>query len=526
MDTKTSTNTLLTNYDYIIIGSGFGGSVSALRLAEKGFKVLVIEKGKWYSKNDFPKTNWNLKKWLWLPSLRFHGIMKMTFLRHIGIISGVGVGGGSLVYANTLPKPKSTFYNNGSWAKLENWETELAPHYETAWKMLGATTNPYLESADKLLQQLATNQKRVKHFEPTKVAVFFGEPDKTVADPYFNGKGPERSGCNNCGACMTGCRYNAKNTLDKNYLYLAQKLGVEILAEKEVIDVKPLGNKDGSDGYKIIYQSATSFLKKQTEITSKGVIFSGGVLGTVKLLLKLKIKSLPNLSNKIGKDIRTNNESLIFSITDDKTRDFTKGIAIGSIYHPDNDSHLEVVRYGKGSGFWRLGIFPNTSQGGLLQRLKQMFRKIIKEPIKYLKLFTVKDFSKQSIVLLFMQHLDSTLQFKRGIFGMKSKVSSGTKPIASIPTANKLANEFGELINAKSFVLLTETVLNIPSTAHILGGAVMGENSDIGVIDHKHRVFGYKNMLIIDGSSISANPGVNPSLTITALAERAMEKLK
>lgn len=526
MDTKTSANTSKTDYDYIIIGSGFGGSVSALRLAEKGFKVLVIEKGKWYSNNDFPKTNWNLKKWLWLPSLRFHGIMKMTFFRHIGIISGVGVGGGSLVYANTLPKPKSTFYNTGSWAKLENWETDLAPYYETAWKMLGAANNPNLESADKFLQQLANNQKRPEHFEPTKVAVFFGEADKTVPDPYFNGEGPERSGCNNCGACMTGCPHNAKNTLDKNYLYLAQKLGVEILAEKEVVDVKPLGNKDGSDGYKIIYQSSTSFFKKQTQITSKGVIFSGGVLGTVKLLLKLKRKSLPNLSNKIGKDIRTNNESLIFSVTEDKTKDFTKGIAIGSIYHPDENSHLEVVRYGKGSGFWRLGTFPNAAQGGLLQRMQQMIGKILKEPIKYFKLFTVKDFSKQSIVLLFMQHLDSTLQFKRGIFGMKSKVSSGTKPIASIPTANKLANEYGELINAKSFVLLTETLLNIPSTAHILGGAVMGKNSDEGVIDRKHRVFGYKNLLIIDGSSISANPGVNPSLTITALAERAMKKLK
>ncbi len=526
MNTKTKDDFNKTDYDYIIIGSGFGGSVSALRLAEKGYKVLVIEKGKWYSKDDFPKTNWNLKRWLWLPTLRLHGIMKITFLKHIGIISGVGVGGGSLVYANTLPKPKPAFYKTGSWAKLEDWETQLKPYYEKAWKMLGADFNPYFEYGDQILKKLAEKQNRAEHFEPTKVAVFFGEADKTVDDPYFDGKGPERTGCNNCGACMTGCPHNAKNSLDKNYLHLAQKLGVEIIAEKEVIDVSPLGKDNGSEGYKVSFQGATSFFKKQEQLTAKGVIFAGGVLGTVKLLLKLSRKSLPNLSKMVGYDIRTNNESLIFSVSTDKDKDFTKGIAIGSIYHADENTHLEPVRYGRGSGFWRVGIIPTVSKGGFFKRLGEMLGKIIKEPIRYFKLYTVKEFSKQSIVLLFMQHLDSTLSFKRGLFGMKSSLSTGAKPAVSIPLANKLADEYAGFTNGRSFVLLTETLLNVPSTAHILGGSVMGKDISKGVIDNNHNVFGYKKMMIIDGSTISANPGVNPALTITALAERAMDKLK
>jgi cholesterol oxidase len=525
MDSAKNKNTSQ-HYDYVIVGSGFGGSVSALRLAEKGFKVLVIEKGKWYKSDDFAKTNWNLRKWLWLPSFKLFGIMKMTFFRHIGIISGVGVGGGSLVYANTLPKPKKAFYNTGSWAGLADWEKELETHYETAWKMLGAKENPYLEYGDDILKELAESQNRPQHFSPTKVAVFFGEPDTTVEDPYFKGKGPERSGCTSCGACMTGCRHNAKNTLDKNYLHLAQNLGVEIVAEQEVIDIQCIGKADGSGGYKMSYRNSTKFIKKEKHVYAKGVILAGGVLGTVKLLLKLKEKSLPFLSDKVGMDIRSNNESLIFSVSPDKEKDLSKGIAIGSIYHADENTHLEAVRYGRGSGFWRLGIVANVSSGNLFKRLGELATKTLSSPISYLKRLTVKDFAKQSIVLLFMQHLDSTLRFKRGIFGMKSSVSEGKKPVASIPLANKLADEYGSKINGKSFVLLTETLFNIPSTAHILGGCVIGKDKSQGVIDIKHNVFGYKNLVVADGSAISANPGVNPSLTITAMTERAMKFIK
>jgi len=261
-------------YDYVIIGSGFGGSVSALRLSEKGYKVLVIEKGKWYKNKDFPKSNWNLKKWLWLPFLRWFGIMKMSFFKHVVVISGTGVGGGSLVYANTLPVPKKAFFTTGSWGRLADWQTELAPFYKTALHMLGAQKNPTLFDGDKALKELATNMNIKDNFETTDVAVFFGKPNVTVPDPYFGGKGPERTGCNYCGGCMTGCRIGAKNTLDKNYLYLARQLGAEILAEHEVYDVIPID----SGGYEVKYKSSTRFFQSKKNVKTKGVIFSGGVL--------------------------------------------------------------------------------------------------------------------------------------------------------------------------------------------------------------------------------------------------------
>ena len=284
----TKTDTYNYDYDYVIIGSGFGGSVSALRLSEKGYSVLVLEKGKWFTQNDFPKTNWNLKRWLWVPFLRFFGFFKITFYRHISILSGVGVGGGSLVYANTLPVPKSEFFNADTWAHLADWQNELKPFYQIGLEMLGATENPRLQRGDLALKQLSVEIGKEDQFEATNVAIHFGTPDKVVPDPYFGGEGPERSGCNFCGGCMIGCRYNAKNTLDKNYLYLAQKKGIKITAESKVYDVKPLGKKDGADGYSIHWKTATTLFKKKEYCTCRAVVFSGGVLGTVPLLLKLK----------------------------------------------------------------------------------------------------------------------------------------------------------------------------------------------------------------------------------------------
>ncbi|MCB0743201.1 MAG: GMC family oxidoreductase, partial [Ignavibacteriae bacterium] len=288
------------HYDYVIIGSGFGGSVSALRLSEKGYKVLVIEKGKKFNSEDFPKSNWNVKKWLWIPILRFFGFFKITFYRHVGILSGVGFGGGSLVYANTLPIPKKEFFESSSWHHLANWEEELKPFYKTAKQMLGAAFNPKFEVGENALKQLAHQNNDDDKFESTEVAIFFGERNLVVPDPYFNGEGPERSGCNFCGGCMVGCRYNAKNTLDKNYLYLAEKIGAEFLIESEVYDVFQNNKND----YSVKWKSSTKLFKNKGEIHCKGVIFAGGVLGTIPLLLKLKQKSLPNLSEKIGHNIR------------------------------------------------------------------------------------------------------------------------------------------------------------------------------------------------------------------------------
>ncbi|MBN1252099.1 MAG: GMC family oxidoreductase [Bacteroidales bacterium] len=513
-------------YDYVIIGSGFGGSVSALRLAEKGYKVLVIEKGKWFTKDDFPKTNWNFKKWLWLPSLNFFGIQKVTFFRHVSVLSGVGVGGGSLVYANTLPKPKIPFFNHGSWTGLADWERELNPHYETAWKMLGAEVNPYFGQSDLAFKQLAKEIGKEDGFDTVKVAIHFGEKEKTVADPYFNGKGPDRTGCILCGSCMTGCRHNAKNTLDKNYLYLAQKLGAEVIAEHEVTEVIPLNGKDGADGYEIVAQTSTKTFKNKKRITSKGVIFSGGVLGTIPLLLKQKKTNLPNLSNRLGEMVRTNNEALILTVTADKNKDMSDGIAIGSILETDENTHIEPVRYGNGSGAWRLLIMPMVSEKNFFLRILKLFLIPFSAPLMWLNVFFAKDFAKQTTVILFMQHLDSTLKFRKGLIGMKSKIETGKNPTAFIPEAHEIAHKYAKIINGKPTVMFTETVTGIPSTAHILGGAVIGKDIESGVIDKNNRVFGYENMLVCDGSAISANPGVNPALTITAMSERAMSLIE
>jgi len=513
------------HYDYIIIGSGFGGSVSALRLAEKGYSVLVIEKGKWYQGKEFPKTNWNLRRWMWLPSLKLFGILKLTFFRHISILSGVGVGGGSLVYANTLPKPKSQFFNHGSWSGLADWEKELTPHYETAWKMLGATQNEMMGEAEDAMKELALEIGKEDKFHAPKVAVYFGDKGREVDDPYFSGKGPTRTGCIACGACMTGCRYNAKNTLDKNYLHLAQQLGVEILAENEVQDIIPTRANDGSEGYEVTFKKSTKMFSRTQSVSGDGVIFSGGVLGTIPLLLKLKASSLPNLSHKVGDDVRSNNESLMLNVTLDKDRDFSKGISIGSMIELDENSHLEPVKYGAGSGFWRVMMMPAIDEKNFFIRIIKLIIKPFSDPIRWLRVLFVNDFAKRSSVLLFMQHLDSKLRFKKGLFGMKSTLSSGVGPSAFIPEAHEMANKHAKITNSKSVAMWTETVTGIPSTAHILGGAVMGKNSEEGVINKDNKVFGYENMYVCDGSMISANPGVNPSLSITAISERAMSKI-
>ncbi len=514
------------DYDYIIIGSGFGGAVSALRLSEKGYKVLVIEKGKWYKSEDFAKTNWNLPKWLWMPFFRFFGIMKMTFFKHLTIVSGVGVGGGSLVYANTLPVPKTNFYKSGSWKNLADWETELKPFYQTALKMLGAAKNPKLFDGDFELQELAKEIGKESDFESTNVSVYFGKKGVKTQDPYFDGEGPDRAGCIFCGGCMTGCRHNAKNTLDKNYLYLAQKKGAKILAENEAYDVCPIDAQQGISGYEVLIKSATKLFKKKQKLTARGVVFSGGVLGTVKLLLKIKKKSLPNLSDRLGDDIRSNNETLISVSKLDKGKDVSKGIAIGSILHTDKNSHLEIVRYSEGSNFWKILHLPYTTGNNVLVRLSKMILTFLRSPLNYFQIYFVNSWSKSTVVLLFMQTIDSTLKLKLNSFGgIISSVSKGKKPSPFIPESIEITKKYAKISNGKETSFALETIAGIPSTAHVLGGAVMGEDVSKGVIDKNNKVFGYENMYVIDGSMISANPGVNPSLTIASIAERAMAQL-
>lgn len=512
-------------YDFVIIGSGFGGAVSALRLSEKGYNVLVIEKGKWFrNPDDFPKTTWNLPKFFWLPAFGFKGIFKMTFFRHVVALSGVGVGGGSLVYANTLPIPKSPFFNSGHWKGLDNWEQVLQPYYTLAKNMLGAERHPYMSRSDKVMQQLSTETPG-SAFEKTDVAVYFGKTSITVPDPYFDGNGPNRTGCNLCGGCMTGCRYNAKNTLDKNYLYLAQTNGAEIIAEKTVINVIPIGDH-GENGYEINYKNTFGWIGKQTKVKAKGIIFAGGVTGTIPLLLKLKNRSLPKLSSCIGQGIRTNSESLIGVTTFDKNAVFSEGIAIGSIVHIDENRHIEPVKYASGSGFFRLLMAPMVSGSSFGVRLFRMVKDFVAHPLDNIKTYFVDDWSKRTHILLYMESIDSTLKFVRSWFGVvRSKLESGQSPTAFNPKAQELAKKTEKIINGKAMVMNTESLFGIPTTAHILGGACMGADETTGVIDKNNKVFNYANMYICDGSMISANPGVNPSLSITAITEYAMSKI-
>lgn len=510
------------DYDFIVVGSGFGGSVSGLRLTEKGYRVLMLEKGRELKADDFPKTNWNLKRWLWAPQLGWRGLFKMTFFRHVTVLSGVGVGGGSLVYANTLPVPKTSFFHADAWARLADWERELQPHYATALRMLGATPNPAFTPVDRIMKGVAADMG--KTFEHTNVAVYFGEPGKTVADPYFGGNGPERTGCNFCGACMTGCRVGAKNTLDKNYLYFARKRGMELKADTEVTAVRALPG----GGYRVeALAGASIFGRKRLAFTARNVVFAGGVLGTVELLLRMKQdpNGLPNLSDRLGDLVRTNSESLIGVVGNQREYDLSRGVAIGSIIQLDEHSHVEPVRYGGGSGFFRLLIAPHVPGETAVVRLGRFVSSFVRHPIKLLRAVLVPDLSKYSIILLYMKTAEGELRLQLGPVGMSTSLSSGKPPTATLPEATEIADRVAAKIDGFNMSMLPETLFNIPTTAHILGGCCMGDSRETGVIDHQHRVFGYDGLYVVDGSAVSANPGVNPSLTITALAERAMSKI-
>jgi cholesterol oxidase len=508
------------DFDYLIIGSGFGGSVSALRLVEKGYRVALLEKGRRLGAKDFPRTNWDLKKWLWMPALGFRGLFKMTFLRHVTVLSGVGVGGGSLVYANTLPVPIDEFFRAPQWGAMADWKGELQPHYQTALRMLGAVENPNMTVVDDVLRDLGKDLGREGSFQKARVAVYFGEPGKTVPDPYFGGEGPERTGCQLCGACMIGCPHGAKNTLDKNYLWLAEKRGLTLRPDTEVDSVKPL---EGG-GYEVTaLEGAHALGRKRVKLTARNVIFSGGVLGTVPLLLKLKATTLPRLSKRLGELVRTNSEALLGIVTRKKELDLSKGVAIGSILHTDAHSHLEPVRYPAGSGFFRVLAAPHVPGVTAFARILRAFGATLRHPLRWLRAYLVRDWARSTMILLYMRTLEGSLTMRLGLAGqLTTALDEGPAPTASMPEATDLANRVAEKIDGFPESMLTEIVLGTPTTAHILGGCCMGPTTEQGVIDGQHRVHGYDGLYVIDGSAISANPGVNPSLTITALAERAM----
>ncbi len=508
--------------DWLIIGSGFGGSVSALRLAEKGYAVTVLEKGRRWDMADFPDTNWELKKWMWMPALGMRGFFQMSFFEHDTVLHGVGVRGGSLVYDNTLPTPTTGFFQAPSWSHLADWERELAPHYATARRMLGSATNPTWTRGDKVLAEIAHDIGRAHDHHATEVGVFFGKPGEKVADPYFGGAGPDRVGCTFCGACMTGCKVGAKNTLDRNYLYLAERRGARVHAETEVTAIR----RRAGGGYAVE--------TKGKVFTADRVILAGGVLGTIPLLLDMQADpaGLPNLSPRLGHDVRTNNEALIGVIAPGED-DLSRGIAITSILHTDDHSHIEPVRYGAGSGFFRTMALPHAPGPTAVSRLVGALRGFARHPLRWARALTVRDFSSHSQVLLYMRTLESTLQLKKGRSpwtamrkGLVTSLPDGSPaPTAFMEEATDLADRFAHKVGGVAMTLMTETLLGVPSTAHILGGACMGESAADGVIDADHQVFGYPGLYVIDGAAVSANPGVNPSLTITALAERAMSRI-
>lgn len=509
-------------FDFVIIGSGFGGSVSGMRLAQKGYSVLILEEGKRFKDKDFAVTNWNARKYFWAPLFKCFGIQRISLFPNIMILSGAGVGGGSLVYANTLLKPSDEFFKASQWNELADWKKELEPHYETARKMLGVTPNRVMFDADRAIKDVAREMGREDTFHMADVGVYFGEPKKTVRDPYFGGAGPDRTGCHQCGGCMVGCRHGAKNTLEKNYLYFAEKFGARIVSESRVTDIKPLSH----GGYEVFTEKSTAwFMKERTSYRAKQVIVAAGVIGTQKLLFKCKevTKSLPKISNRLGFEVRTNGEALLgVSELKSKKKDFSKGIAISSGFYPDPQTHIEGVRYSAGSSAMRFLAMPMASDDRPGIRILKSLGVLLSKPMTTIRWFFNPRWAQSTLILLFMQSRDTKIRFalRRNKLSTLPDDSPEYQIPSYFPVANQAAEVMAKQIGGYPQNVANEVLFGIPSTAHILGGCAMGANPQHGVVDKNHEVFNYSGLYVCDGSIIPANLGVNPSLTISALAER------
>jgi cholesterol oxidase len=525
------------DFDFIVVGSGFGGSVAAHRLVEKGYKVAVMEMGRRWTPENLPRTNWLLHRWFWRPNLALRGFFNMRFFKHVTILHGCAVGGGSITYASTLLRPPDKVWEMGSWAGLSNWKAEMPQQYDTASRMLGVVENNILGPADHLLQKAATAFGVGNTFYRTKVGIFQGpEGDaggQTFPDPFFGGEGPQRTTCNACGGCMVGCRFGAKNTLDQNYLYLAEKHGALVFPETKVVDVKPLdGAADGNQGYEVHTVNSLAWLRKRPRrFTCRGVVFAASSLGTTELLFRLKeIGSLPVISSQLGKHIRTNSESLIGLRIPGCRDDLSKGVSIGSGIYIDEHTHIEAVRYPSGSDAMAFlatiltGGRPGNSRVALW--MKNVALSMLRHPLKTARLLQPFGWARECIILLCMQALDSHIDmcWERPWFWpfRRFLVSRGEKVPTYIPKANEFAEKFARMAGGTAMSMLPEILFDVPGTAHCLGGCIIAGSPDQGVVDSRHRVFGYQNMYVCDGSVVAANLGVNPSLTITALAERAM----
>ncbi|WP_431901017.1 FAD-dependent oxidoreductase [Amycolatopsis thermoflava] len=521
----TTRNSNAADYDVIVVGSGFGGSVAALRLTEKGYRVAVVEAGRRFADDEFAKTSWDLKRYLWAPALGCFGIQRIHLLRDVMILAGAGVGGGSLVYANTLYRPLKPFYQDKQWAHITDWESELAPYYDQASRMLGVVTNPSVTPSDEVIQKVAADMGVADSYHPTPVGVFFDKPGERVPDPYFGGAGPERTGCTECGSCMTGCRVGAKNTLVKNYLYLAEQGGAQVIPLTTVTAVRPRG--DGS--FEVdVRKTGTRSKRFRTTLTAGQVVLAAGTWGTQRLLHEMRDQgTLPRLSPRLGELTRTNSEAIIGAgrPTVDPERDFSRGVAITSSFHPDESTHIEPVRYGKGSNAMSLLQTIATDGSVPTPRWLQAVRFLVKHPVQSAKLLNGYRWSERTVILLVMQSLDNsiTTYTKRGLFGRRkytSKQGHGEPNPTFIPAGHQANELTAKHIDGTAGGTWGE-VFDIPLTAHFIGGAPIGTSAEDGVIDPYHRVFGYPGLSIVDGTAITANLGVNPSLTITAQAERA-----
>jgi len=519
------------DYDWLVIGSGFGGSVSALRLAEKGYKVGVLESGRRFADDEFAKQTIESRRYLWAPQFGLRGILRMTLFKDIFILSGCGVGGGSLGYANTLYRALPDFYSNPQWAAMGDWASELEPFYDEAERMLGVVEYDRDGVADLLLKEYAETIGVGSTYTRTPVGVFLGEPGVTVPDPFFGGEGPDRTGCVRCGQCMIGCRYGAKNTLVKNYLWFAEKLGVNVMPERTVVDIVPMGAGDGADGYEIRHQRSGGILRRQRRtLRARGVIVAAGALGTNRLLQRCKLNgSLPRVSERLGYSVRTNSESIMSVLAPQASGfDFSESVAITSSIHTDAATHIEVVTYGNGGDSQSLLATVMVEAGRRGTKPLHFLIALARKPKTALQILRIKGTARRSVILLVMQSLDNSmrLKVKRRLPGGGVALTTEQDPLHpnpdKIPAAYAAARWFEQRVGGDAYSSVPEAVLGIPITAHILGGAVIGEDASTGVVDRQNRVFGYQNLLVTDGAAVPANVGANPSLTITALAERAM----
>lgn len=512
----------MSDYDVLIIGSGFGGSVAALRAVEKGYRVAVLESGRRFEDDELPRTSWRLRKYLWAPALGCYGVQRIHLLPDVLVMAGAGVGGGSLNYANTLYQPPAKFFEDPQWGSITDWQRELNPYYDQARRMLGVETNPTITASDKVMKEVAEDMGVGDTFTSTPVGVYFGDRGRTAPDPFFGGAGPERTGCTECGACMTGCRVGAKNTLVKNYLYLAEHAGAHVLPLTTVVDVRPNGA-----GYDVVTRRTGGKLRrKEKTITADQVIFSAGTYGTQKLMLAAKEKgSLPRLSDKIGSLVRTNSEAVLAATARGREVDYHEGVAITSSFHPDDHTHIEPVRYGKGSNAIGLLQTVLSDGGGKMPRVLKTLGVALRHPGAAVRSLSVHRWSERTVIALVMQTDDNSLELgsKKGPFGRRltSRPGAGDPPPQWIPQGHEAIRLLADKIGGDPGGSIAE-IVNIPMTAHFLGGCAIGDSPQTGVIDGYQRVYGYEGLHVLDGSAVSANLGVNPSLTITAQAERAM----